>query len=396
MKTFWTDVDRFNNYTSNCFESLSYKWYIYGLFLKNQTIKSEGNIMLFKFSNILKMLLVMLTAGALLTGCGDKNGKDGEGSKSGNSGSGSNADLVTKDSVGTKASLVMKPQKGDVFRYKMKAITNSKEKSPMTKDTEISSTQDIDYYFSEEVSEVASTGIITYKIIFDSINIVSSMESGDSSVSFTYNSNIKDSIYSKPDFIQYNSIMNEEFFARVSPLGEVSEIYGLERVYENMYKALGDTLDDAQKESLRTSFGKEAIQAVLQQQFQIFPENAVYKDSSWTRSYDTQIMVFPVKNILSYKLIDLQNANKDNIVKIEADLAVEFTNKEVKDERMSYKVEEEKTGGKGTIEFNLSKGCLVSKQTGTNIDLSLKLSAGGQSVNTQHKVETKLNISLLQ
>ena len=342
------------------------------------------------------MLLVMLTAGALLTGCGDKNGKDGEGSKSGNSGSGSNADLVTKDSVGTKASLVMKPQKGDVFRYKMKAITNSKEKSPMTKDTEISSTQDIDYYFSEEVSEVASTGIITYKIIFDSINIVSSMESGDSSVSFTYNSNIKDSIYSKPDFIQYNSIMNEEFFARVSPLGEVSEIYGLERVYENMYKALGDTLDDAQKESLRTSFGKEAIQAVLQQQFQIFPENAVYKDSSWTRSYDTQIMVFPVKNILSYKLIDLQNANKDNIVKIEADLAVEFTNKEVKDERMSYKVEEEKTGGKGTIEFNLSKGCLVSKQTGTNIDLSLKLSAGGQSVNTQHKVETKLNISLLQ
>jgi hypothetical protein len=290
----------------------------------------------------------------------------------------------------------VKPQKGDVFRYKMKAITNSKEKSPMTKDTEISSTQDIDYYFSEEVSEVASTGIITYKIIFDSINIVSSMESGDSSVSFTYNSNIKDSIYSKPDFIQYNSIMNEEFFARVSPLGEVSEIYGLERVYENMYKALGDTLDDAQKESLRTSFGKEAIQAVLQQQFQIFPENAVYKDSSWTRSYDTQIMVFPVKNILSYKLIDLQNANKDNIVKIEADLAVEFTNKEVKDERMSYKVEEEKTGGKGTIEFNLSKGCLVSKQTGTNIDLSLKLSAGGQSVNTQHKVETKLNISLLQ
>jgi len=163
-----------------------------------------------------------------------------------------------------------------------------------------------------------------------------------------------------------------------------------------MYKALGDKLDDAQKESLRTSFGKEAIQAVLQQQFQIFPENAVYKDSSWTRSYDTQIMVFPVKNILSYKLIDLQNANKDNIVKIEADLAVEFTNKEVKDERMSYKVEEEKTGGKGTIEFNLSKGCLVSKQTGTNIDLSLKLSAGGQSVNTQHKVETKLNISLLQ
>lgn len=339
------------------------------------------------------MLLVMIMAGALLTGCGEKDGKDGDSSKNGNSGSGANADLVSKDSIGEKATLIMKPSKGDVFKYKMKAITVSSEKSPMTKDKEISSKQDIEYYFSEEVTDVASTGIITYKIVFDSIYIISSVESSDSAVSLTYNSNIKDSIYAKPDFIQYNSIMNEEFFARVSPAGEVSEIYGLEKVYDNMFKALGDTLDDAQKETLKNSFGKEAIQAVLQQQFQIFPENAVYKDSSWTRSYDTQIMVFPVKNILNYKLIDIQEVNKDNIVKIEADLAVEFMEKDIKDERMSYKVEEESTGGKGTIEFNLSKGCLVSKQTKTNIDLSLKLSAGGQSVNTGQKVETSLNIS---
>ena len=352
--------------------------------------------MLYKFSNILKMLLVMITAGTLLTGCGDKDGKDGSSSKDGKSESGSNADLVIKDSIGTKASLTMKPGKGDVFRYKMKAITNSTDKSPMTQDAEIKSVQDIDYYFTEEVSEIASTGIITYKIVFDSINIVSSMIKGDSSISITYNSNVKDSVYSKPDFIQYNSIMNEEFFARVSPMGEVSEIYGLERVYENMFKALGDTLDDAQKETLKNSFGKEAIQAVLQQQFQIFPETAVYKDSSWTRSYDTQIMIFPVKNILKYKLVDIQDANKDNIVKIEADLSVEFQNKDIKDEKMSYKIEEEKTGGKGTIEFNLTKGCLVSKQTNTNIFLDLKLSAGGQSVKTQQKVETSLNISLIQ
>ena len=346
--------------------------------------------MLFKFS--IKMLFVILMAGTLLTGCGKKDGKEGDTSKDGNKGSGSNTDLVTKDSSGVKASLVMKPKKGDVFRYKMNAVTSSKEKSPMTNDKEITSTQNIDYYFSEEVSEVAATGIITYKIVFDSINIVSSLVSGDSTVSMTYNSNVKDTIYSKPDFIQYNSIMKEEFFARVSPLGEVSEIYGLERVYENMFKALGDTLDEAQKETLKKSFGKEAIQAVLQQQFQMFPENAVYKDSSWTRSYDTQILIFPVKNILKYKLVDLKDANKDNIVKIDADLSVEFMNKDVKDEKMSYKVEEEKTGGKGTIEFNLSKGCLVSKQTQTNIDLRIKLAAGGQSVITDQKVETSLNI----
>ncbi len=30
--------------------------------------------------------------------------------------------------------------------------------------------------------------------------------------------------------------------------------------------------------------------------------------------------------------------------------------KEIKDEKMTYKIEDAKTGGKGTVEFNLSKG----------------------------------------
>lgn len=332
----------------------------------------------------------------LLQGCGKKEEPVNDKPKSEISSDGANADLLKKDSLGTKVSLVLKPKKGDILRYKMNAKTTSKEKSPMTGDKEMTSMQDIYYYYSEEVNDVTSSGIITYKIKFDSINIVSTISSSDSSVSMTYNSNIKDSAYSKPDFIQYNSIMNEEFFARVSPNGEISETYGLEAVYEKMFKALGDTLTNEQKESLKDSFGKDAIRAVLQQQFQIFPENEVYMDSTWVRSYETQILIFPVKNILSYKLKEVKSENKQNMLFIDADLDVDFIEKEIKDKQMSYKVEDVKTGGKGSIVFNLSRGCLTKKETTTNIDLGMRISAGPQSVKTSQTVLTDLKVNLVQ
>jgi Family of unknown function (DUF6263) len=348
--------------------------------------------MLGKFSRVIFIISLSL----IIYGCGNKNEQAGEKNQSENKSGSVNSDLVTKDDKGIKVSLVLKPKKGDIFRYKMNAKTSSKEKSPLTKDMEITSTQDINYFYTEEVNDIASSGIITYKIKFDSIDIKSSASSSDSSMGMTYNSNIKDSIYSKPDFIQYNSIMNEDFFARVSPQGEISEVYGLEKVYENMFKALGDTLTMQQKESLKDSFGKDAIQAVLQQQFQMFPQTEVYKDSTWTRSYETQILIFPVKNILSYKLRDYKDENGQILLTIDADLAVDFLQKDIKDKNMTYKVEDVKTGGKGTIVYNLSKGCVSNKETNTNIEMHIKLSAGSQSVKTFQTVSTELKVSLLQ
>ncbi|HAY33492.1 MAG TPA: hypothetical protein DCY06_05090 [Bacteroidetes bacterium] len=341
---------------------------------------------------ILSTLFFTVFSFIIFQGCDEK--KD-----NGNSGKGSdtvNTNLITKDDIGVKVNLLLKPKVGDVLSYRMNAKTTSKEKSPMTQDKEITSVQDINYYYKEEVTEITSAGIVSYKITFDSITIISNLSSADSSVSLTYNSNIKDSIYSKPDFLQYNAIMGEDFYARVTPNGEISDVYGLESVYEKMFKALGDTLTKEQKETLKDSFGKDAIKAVLQQQFQMFPDNPVYVDSSWTRSYETQMLIFPVRNSLSYKLKEVKEDNKQTFLTIDADLAVDFIEKEIKDKDMSYKVEDSKTGGKGVIIFNITKGCVTKKETNTNLDLTMKISAGSQSVKTTQNVNTELIVNLLQ
>lgn len=342
-----------------------------------------------------RIFVLFFSIMVLVSGC-DKKGEQTETKPVTDGKSASNADLVIKDDKGTRVTLTVKPKKGDVFKYKMNAKTTSKEKSPMTNDKDVISTQDINYFYTEEINDISSAGIITYKIRFDSINIVSSAKAEDSSMSVSYNSNIKDTMYSKPDFIQYNAIMNEEFFARATPQGEITEIYGMENIYQKMFKALGDTLSPEQKESLKDSFGNDAIKAVLQQQFQMFPQNEVYKDSTWTRSYETQILMFPVKNILTYKLKDVSEENNQYILSIDAELTADFLEKDLKDKNMTYKVEDAKTGGKGVITYNLSKGCVTKKETSTNIDMTMKISAHGQSVKTNQSVATELKVTLLQ
>ena len=340
-------------------------------------------------------LLYIILAISLLSYSGCDKKESDKTDQNNSKGSGENSELLKKDEKGTKINLIVKPKKGEIFRYKINAKTSSSEKSPMTGDKEMSSDQDINYFYSEEVTDISGAGIVTYKIKFDSINIVSGVRSADSSVSMKYNSNVKDSAYSKPEFIQYNSIMNEEFFVRVSPQGEISDIYGLESVYEKIFKGLGDTLSSEQKNELKESFGQEAIKAVLQQQFQMFPQNEVYKDSTWNRTYETQILIFPVKNILTYKISDIKEDKGNTLLTIDADLAVEFIQKEFKDKDMTYKAEEINTGGRGKIVYDITRGCVTNKETTTSIDLGLKLSARGQSIMTSQKVKTELKVQLL-
>ena len=342
--------------------------------------------------NIFALILLITCTVFTFQGCNKDSKTD---NKTTTSASGQNSDLVKKDGNVEKFNLSMKPKKGDKFNYKMVAKTTSQENSPLTQGKDLTSEQTINYFYSMEVTDF-NDNVSTYKAKYDSINIVSNVKSGDSSLVIKYSSNVKDSIFNKPDFIQYNAIIGEDFFIRVTAKGEISDLYGLEKIYTKMFKALGDTLKDADKNEIKDSFGNNAIKSVMQQQFQLFPDNDVVRDSSWTRSYDTQLMIFPVKNNLSYKIKDVQNQNGDVIVVIDATLGIEFAQTEVNQKDVKYQVSNMDTGGKGTINFNLSKGCIVRKETNTKVDATMKISSKGQSMQTKQVANTYLLVELVK
>lgn len=326
-----------------------------------------------------------------LASCGkkdDKNKTDGD-KKTSN-------ELIKKDDKGEKVDLKYAPKVNDKFRYKMSAKTVSTEKSPATMDKEITSEQIMTYFYSEEVAEVSNAGVITYKIKFDSISITSKVISGDSSLAQVYNSNVKDSIHSMPDFIQYNSLIGQDFKMRVSSMGEIYDVYELEQIHNSIFKALGDTLSPQDKATIKESMGAEALKNILQNQFQKFRGGDVYRDSSWSFSVESSLLVFPIKNILNYKVKEYTVSNGDAVANIEASLGIDIISKEQKDKSgLVVKINDSKAGGTGSVSFNISKGCIIKKETNTNIMLELKLSAKGQSVKSVQNLNTALNVDLL-
>jgi Family of unknown function (DUF6263) len=319
-------------------------------------------------------------------GCGDKKDDKTLNDKTA-------TDLIKKDSITGKQVVTLKyaVKKGDKFSYKMVAKTSNMEKSPATEDKEMKQENEINYFYTKEVNDVDAAGIISYKMVFDSIFITSSM--GEQSIK--YNSNVNDSVRKNPAFVQYNSVVKNPFFIRVGSNGEITDVYGLEVIYDSLFKALGDTLKEAEKEEIRQSFGKESVKEILQQEYQICPKEPLPVDSNWVKTYNTTVLFFDVVNNAKYTLKGIENKDGQSIANIEAILNVEFKNKEVTEKGMKVTVVNAETSGNGKISFNLNRGCISYKETNTNLKLELKLSAQGQTANSTQAVSTNLVVTLL-
>ncbi len=328
------------------------------------------------------VIIAMFTVSMVsMMSCGDNENNGTTGGK--------NSDLYIKDDAGERVKLVLKPTEGDTLRYKMVAKTTATETLPTPQgDQEVKSSEDITYYYTQIVDRVEES-IVTYKVKFDSVQAVTSITSQDSSLSVTYNSNVQDSIHNMAQFVKYNSIIGENFYVRVSAQDSVLELYGMEKIYDKISANSGDTLREEGKMIL-----KESLKSELQQQFQKFPvNNEIARDSSWGLSYETNLMVFPAKNILNYKLVDItKNENGDVLITLDASLTLELIKKEVSDQNQKLSVNSVNATGTGKVVINLTQGYTVSKQTQTNVDLDMKISAGGQSADPKQSLQTNLTI----
>lgn len=342
------------------------------------------------FKNIrFASIIFAVSLSILLYSCTTEQKKDGDSKGK------PNAELLKTDEKGQKVTMKILPKVGEKFTYKMVATTTSKEKSPATADQEITSEQTMSYYYTQEVSEISESGYITYKMKYDSIMIVTKAMSQDSTLMEVYNSNVMDSVHSKIDFVQYNALAGKEFKFRLSPRGEISDVYELEQIHEAIFKSLGDTLKADEKAQIKESMGSDALKAIIQNQFQKFPETEVYKDSSWTFTNETLLSVFPVRNLLSYKLTNIKTEEAGILLDITATLGIDFIEKEHKERGLTVKINDSKAGGEGNVTFNLSKGCIVRKETRTNIDLDMRMSAKGQSAKSNQTLATHLVVELL-
>lgn len=307
-----------------------------------------------------------------------------------------NEDLITKDDKGEKINLKFKPEVGDIFKYKLKINQNTTDKSSLNKNKEIKSTQTMELYYTNEVTEINESGIITFKVRYDSVKMDMSATSPDSSISMSYNSNKKDEKAKNKDFMLFDALVGKEFKARVTSSGEVTTLYDLEKVFEYIYKEYGDTLKSGDKEIVRKSIEDE-LKELIQTQFQILPEKEVYVDSSWSYNQEAALGSFPAENVLTYKIESLNRSDKGIIINLDASLVFKVIENSIKDKQtgLSYKLENVKGEGSGKIELNLSKGCISKKDTKKYLFAVISASAKGQSARVVKSDEIVLSLELL-
>jgi hypothetical protein len=254
----------------------------------------------------------------------------------------------------------------------------------------------MDLYFLNEVMEVNDAGIITYKVRYDSIMVNIGASDKDTSYSLIYNSNIKDSVYKKSDFVTFNALIGNDFRVRVSSLGEVSTIYDLEKIQNIIYKEYGDTLEANEKEIVKKSL-EDQLKELIQTQYQIFPDKEIKKDSTWTSVQQSVLGSFPVENILNYTITSIEEKEEGNIVGLTAALdfkILENTYKE-KTTGITYKLDEIKGSGSGKIQFNITRGCIVFKETEKSLSAKIQASLKGQSATSSKTDVIKLKLELL-
>lgn len=307
-----------------------------------------------------------------------------------------NTDLIIKDAAGEKITLKMKPKVGDIFNYKLHIEQNGSESSSLNKGNEIKNFQIMDLYFMNEVMEINETGIITYKVRYDSIMVNVGASDKDTSYSVTYNSNVKDSVYKKSDFITFNTLIGNDFRVRVSAIGEVTTIYDLEKIQNIIYKEYGDTLDADEKEIVKKSL-EDQLKELTQTQYQMFPEKEVTKDSTWTSVQQTVLGSFPVENILKYTVTSVEEKENGYIIGLNAGLDFKILENTYKEKAtgINYKLEDVKGGGSGKIQFNLSRGCIEMKETEKNLSATILASLQGQSATSSKTDIIKLKLELL-
>lgn len=332
-------------------------------------------------------LLLILFSVALIFSCGKKEEKlNGQIAKS---------KLESIDLKGEKIFLRYKFEKGDKFKYKLTTITTSQESILADSLMQAKSNQTTNYIFDIEVLDVDADKVAELGITISSLKL--NADINGQKINFDASKQLSNE--DKQKFIEYTTIHNTPFRARVSQVGEVIEVSRLDKMIDKMssLQAQNQNLTAEQKSQLAKNLGDALIRPITQLIFRELPEKSLAKDSTWQRNYPGQLSVFKIDNTITYKIEDFVKVNDYKVAKLSANLHSTWTgNKKGEDNGIKYNFSDPKISGSGNILFNIDKGLLIYAETGTNVELTANIELRDQAQKvrktTRKDITTNKNI----
>ncbi|MFZ6033741.1 MAG: DUF6263 family protein [Melioribacter sp.] len=309
----------------------------------------------------MKNRLIALLLFAIIAGC--------SGEKDNNQNS---AELKEIDLKGKSVTVDYKFSKGDNIKYKLTTITAANETIQADSLIESKSNENTIYQFDINVIEVEPDNTAELGITISSLKI----DADINGQKFVYDANAENDREQNQKFIQYYAIHNVPYRARVSNKGEVLEVSRLDKMVDKMNSLQPDNqkLTTEQKVQISKSIGDAIIRPLTQLIFRELPDKQLALDSTWVKSYPSQLSVFNISNNVTYKVDGFVEYDGNRAVNVSADLNTTWSgNKSGEENGIKYSFEDPKIEGEGKILFDIDRGLLIKSETGTTVELKANL-----------------------
>ena len=333
-----------------------------------------------KLLSVITLITFLIVA---FIGCGKKENK----------GAGIQTDKLESIAVGNeKFSLRYKFEKGETFSYKLSTQLNNKEivKADSTATSEVN--QNLYYVFECEVLEVDEDQTAEMNIKVSAI----SLDATFNGKKINYKAGGKVSQEDKMRFMEYETIYNTPYRARVTSKGEVIEVSRIEKMVEKMnnMSPQKQNLTAEQKSVYAKQLGEQALKPITQMVFREQPDQQIMKDSTWEKRIPQQLGTLTMEKIAKFKVLDFVKVGSDKAAKISALLSASFSgSNEGTENGITYNFGNPKISGDGMIIFNIDAGKLVKADTGTNSVITVTMTGKNSLQKSSKTVRTTTSVN---
>ncbi len=348
----------------------------------------------------MKYLLALLISVFILIGCGDKKEEKpvAENNKDQYAFDSSDIKTTPLESSGETFLMQYKFEKGKVYKYRMTAISEDDQKITAM-DTILNQRvhQNITYLISFEPKDIDADEVTELSCNIYSIKL----DADANGQKFKYESGSSTDSASQIQFAQYASLVNNPFGVRVNKLGEIIEVFRVDKIVNKFLtiKGVADSVSSAEKEGLRKDMAEGALKPLLSQMIRKFPDHALGEDSSWSvKQQPEPFMVFTLNNTSTFKIANLEKFEDSKLAVIEAGMNSTVTGKTTTTDRgVNYTFKKPKADGSGKIYFNITDGVVQKSKTYTQMNIEFSMEADSpQGKQKGMKSETVKNTYIIE
>lgn len=257
-------------------------------------------------------------------------------------------------------------KKGDSFNYRMTVISQTEQS--IESDTLIKNlyNQTITYLMNFSTIEIDENNIAEVMCNIKSVRLSAKANEEE----YFYQSGTAMDSSDRVKFAEYESFLNNPFHLRVTPRGEIIEIFKADKIANTFLniRGLTDSIRAEEKSVVKSDLIENILKPMMNQVIREVPEDRIAKDSLWI--YDKRtipVMTFQIDYTNLFKVDDIELLNTDKIVVIEGTVETNIQGKKIHSEQgVNYKFETPVPSAHGKIYFNYDRG-LVQKSKSHSI-----------------------------